>query len=248
MALRRGFAAQAERLSASVRADLGIDVDDRLDPQRLADDYGVPVVPLTELASEGADPRSIYQLTVLDRGCFSAGTVLAGTSRLIVFNPGHAGGRRANSVTHELSHLLLEHEAGPAIGPGGCRVWDQDVEDEADLLAATLLVPRDAALACARAALPHVIGAAHFGVSADLMRWRTEGSGAARQAEAAPRRSRRTLRWLSQTEVASVRSRCDLSWLQDLTASEWRIVLADCGRAISTGSVPALMERLARPG
>ncbi len=174
MAVRRGFAAEAESLAASVRAELGLEVHDRLDPRRLADECGVPIAPITDLVAEGADPASVHQLTVVDRGCFSAGTVLAGASRLIIFNPVHADGRLANSVTHELAHLLLEHEPGPAIGPGGCRVWDQEMEDEADLLAAMLLVPRDAALACARAGLPHAIGAARFGVSADLMRWRTD--------------------------------------------------------------------------
>src|SRR6266516_3057900 len=167
--LRRGFAAEADRLAAAVRAELGLGVHDRLDPRRLASEYGIPVTPITDLVAEGAAPASVHQLTVIDPGCFSAGTVLAGTGRLIIFNPVHADGRLANSVTHELAHLLLEHTPGPAIGPGGCRVWDPEMEAEADLLAAVLLVPRDAALACARVGLPHVIGAARFGVSILLM-------------------------------------------------------------------------------
>ena len=85
----------------------------------------------------------------------SAGTVIGGTVGLIIFNPVHPDGRLANSLTHELSHFLLEHPPGPAIGPGGCRVWDQEMEEEANLLAAVLLVPREAALACARVGLPH---------------------------------------------------------------------------------------------
>ncbi len=173
--------------------------------------------------------------------------LLAGTSRLIIFNPVHADGRLANSVTHELAHLLLEHQPGPAIGPGGCRVWDEEMENEANLLAATLLVPRDAALACARAGLPHVIGAARFGVSADLMRWRTDHSGAARQAQAAARQWGRTLPQLSTADVRPVVSACDLTWLQEITAPQWRTVLAACGRAIATGSVPTLIDRLRQP-
>jgi hypothetical protein len=31
---------------------------------------------------------------------------------------------------HELAHLLLEHTPGPAIGPGGCRVWDPEILPE----------------------------------------------------------------------------------------------------------------------
>jgi hypothetical protein len=245
--LRRGFAAEADRLATAVRAELGLGLHDRLDPCRLASEYGIPVAPVTDLVAEGADPASVHQLTIIDPGCFSADTVLAGTSRLIIFNPVHADGRLANSVTHELAHLLLEHTPGPAIGPGGCRVWDPEMEAEADLLAAVLLVPRDAALACARVGLPHVIGAARFGVSTGLMRWRTDHTGAARQARAAARQRGRTIPQLKAPDVQSVVSACDLGWLQDLTAQQWRTVLSACGRALAAGSAPALIQCLQRP-
>ena len=153
--MRRGFPAEADRLAAAVRAELGLGVHDPLDPRRLAEAYGVPICAITDLVAAGADPTSVYRLTVVQPGCFSAGTVFAGTSRLIIFNPVHPEGRLANSLAHELAHLLLEHTPGPAIGPGGCRVWDPEMEGQADLLAAVLLVPRDAALACARVGLPH---------------------------------------------------------------------------------------------
>ncbi len=247
MAVRRGFSAEAERLATSIRRELGLEVHDRLDPHRLAAEYGVPIASITDLTAEGADPASIHQLTVADPDCFSAGTVFVGASRLIIFNPVHSPRRHANSVTHELAHLLLEHEPGPAIGPGGCRVWNREMEDEADLLAAVLLVPRDAALACARVGLPHVIGAARFGVSEHLMRWRTEHSGAARQAQAAARRWGRTLPRLNAADVGSVVTVCDLKWLQAVPAGQWRRMLAGCGRAIAMGSVPALIEQLRPP-
>ena len=152
------------------------------------------------------------QLTVVDSSCFSAGTVLTGTGRLIIFNPVHGNGRLANSIAHELAHLLLEHAPGPDIGPGGCRVWDHEMESQADLLAAVLLVSRDAALACARIGLPHPVGAARFGVSADLMRWRTDYTGAARQAYAAAQRRGRTIPHLGVAEVRTLVDSCSLSY------------------------------------
>lgn len=245
--MRRGFPAQAERLAASVRAELGLDLHDRLDPEGLAEEYGVPVVPITDLIAEGALSASIQQLTVIDDGCFSAGTVLAGSSRLIIFNPVHGDGRLANSVTHELAHLLLEHRPGPAIGPGGCRVWDQEMEDEANLLAATLLVSRDAALACARVGLPHEIGAARFGVSTELMRWRTGHSGAARQAQAAARKQGRTLPRPKASDIREVMSACDVHWLKGLTAYQWQVVLSTAARALESRSLPALIRALNPP-
>lgn len=243
--VRRGFAAEAERLASAVRAELGLVADDRLDPRALATEYGIPVAPITDLIAEGADAASIRQLTVVDRGSFSAGTVLVATTRLIVFNPVHSDGRLANSVTHELAHVLLEHRPGPAIGPGGCRVWDQNMEDEADLLAAALLVPRDAALSCARVGLPHAVGAKRFGVSPDLMRWRTDHTGAGKQARAAAQRRGHAIARLPAGDEADLVTACDLTWLADLTARDWRTVLAACGRA--GGSAQRLMQCLQRP-
>lgn len=245
--VRRGFASAADRLAVAVRVKLKIDVHDRLDPRVLAAERGIPVVSINDLVNEGADPSSIHQLTVVDRRAFSAGTILVGSTRLIIFNPAHSDGRLANSLTHELAHLLLEHAPGPAIGPGGCRVWDREMEDEADLLAAILLVPRDAALACARVGLPHAIGAARFGVSADLMQWRTDHTGATRQAQAAARQRGRTIPRLSKADLAELPTCCDLAWLSDLTVKEWRSLLAACGRSLSTGSVADLVACLQQP-
>jgi Zn-dependent peptidase ImmA (M78 family) len=246
--VQRGFTSAADRLAAAVRAKLALGVHDRLDPLVLAAEYGIPIVSITDLVSEGADPSSIHQLTVVDRRAFSAGTMLVGTTRLIIFNPAHSDGRLANSLTHEIAHLLLKHSPGPAIGPGGCRVWDQEMEDQANLLAAVLLVPRDAALACARVGLPHAIGAARFGVSPELMQWRTNHTGATRQAQAAARQRGRTIPRLSKADLAELPACCDMAWLSDLTARQWQSVLAACGRSLAAGYVPDLVACLQQPG
>ncbi len=246
--VRRGFLAEAERLAADVRrCDLGLGVHDRLDPRALADEHGIPVHPITDLIAEGADPAAIRQLTITDRRSFSAGTVLVGRTRLIIFNPAHSDGRQANSLAHELAHLFLEHTPGPAIGPGGCRVWDQEMEEEANVLAATLLVPRDAALVCARIGLPHLVGAARFGVSADVMQWRTNSSGAAFQARAEASKRGRTIPQLTKAGVAVLLAECDLAWLSEQSATEWRTQLRTCGRALTTGSLDELVKALQPP-
>jgi Zn-dependent peptidase ImmA (M78 family) len=246
--VRRGFQAAADRLAADIRQrDLHLGVHDRLDPRALADEHGIMVVPITALAAEGADPASIHQLTVTDPGSFSAGTLFVGTTRLIIFNPAHSDGRQANSVAHELAHFFLEHAPGPAIGPGGCRVWVQEMEDEADLLAAILLVPRETALACARVGLPHAIGAARFGVSAELMQWRTDHSGASHQARAAARLSDRTIPRLPKPDTAALLNQCDLAWLGDLNETDWQSLLRSCGRALAKGSVDDLARCLQQP-
>jgi IrrE N-terminal-like domain len=154
--VRRGFQAAAERLAAEVCQELGLEADDCFDPRRLADEYGIPTVALTELSGDGADPKAIRHLTIVDDGCFSAPTAFTGSARFIVYNPTHSDCRLANSLAHELAHVLLEHEPGPLLGrTGGCRTSDREVEAEADTLAGMLLVSRQAALANARAGLPY---------------------------------------------------------------------------------------------
>jgi hypothetical protein len=121
------------------------------------------------------------------------------------------------------------------------------MEAEADLLAAILLVPREAALDCARVGLPHSVGAARFGVSDELMRWRTDHSGASRQASAEAKRYGRTIPRLSGADVAQLIEACDPSWLAHLTAKDWRSVLAACRRCLAAGSVDDLIACLSSP-
>jgi hypothetical protein len=182
--LRRGFKADAERLSIEVRAELELDALDPIDCIELCRKLGVPVMTVPELVSSGASPRSVRCL-LSPSARFSALTVAAGTKRLIVYNPTHPAGRRANSLAHELSHILLEHPLLPALGDGGCRMWNPTLEAEADWQAGTLLVPRDSALEWMRSSDSIEEGALHFGVSRALFQWRVNQTGVMRQLAAA---------------------------------------------------------------
>jgi Zn-dependent peptidase ImmA (M78 family) len=178
--LRRGFKADAERIAESVRAELGLEPSQPLDCLALAHHLGIEVIALRELRRHGAKEQSIRTLISDDAG-FSATTVCAGTRRLIVYNPRDAPGRRANSLAHELSHVLLEHEPKPALGAGGCRHWANREEAEADWLGAALLVPREGALDWMTRDGDLDRGAEHFGVSIELFRWRVNHTGVSRQ-------------------------------------------------------------------
>jgi IrrE N-terminal-like domain len=177
---RRGFKAEAETIAQVVRAELGLGLLDPLDCFALADAWGIPVVSLGELRADGAKDRSVRRLLSEDAG-FSATTLVLGTKRLIVYNPRQPPGRNASSLSHELSHLILEHEATPAIGIGGCRHWDGVQEAEADWLGATMLVPRQSALAWMVENGDLEAGARNFGVSVELFRWRVNHTGVVRQ-------------------------------------------------------------------
>lgn len=178
--LRPGFKSEAETMAQLVRTELGLGPLDALDCFALAEAWGIPVVSLGELRDDGAKDRSIRRLLSEDAG-FSATTVVLGTKRLIVYNPRQPPGRSASSLSHELSHLILEHKAAPAIGIGGCRHWDGVQEAEADWLGATMLVPRESALEWMSQNGDLEDGARNFGVSVELFRWRVNHTGVVRQ-------------------------------------------------------------------
>jgi Zn-dependent peptidase ImmA (M78 family) len=178
--LRPGFKAEAEKIAEHVRAELGLGPLDALDCFTLAEAWGIPVVSLGELRENGAKDQSVRRLLSDDAG-FSATTVVLGTKRLIVYNPHQPPGRSANSLAHELSHLILEHRAAPAIGVGGCRHWDGLQEADADWLGATMLVPRSSALEWMLQDGDLDAGAMNFGVSLELFRWRVNHTGVVRQ-------------------------------------------------------------------
>jgi uncharacterized protein DUF955 len=180
--LRRGFKSDAERTAELVRSDLGLGLLDRLDCFALAEGWGIPVVSLGELREDGASEVSIRRLLSPEAG-FSATTVVVGPRRLIVYNPRQEPGRKANSLAHELAHVILEHEAAPAIGVGGCRHWDGRQEAEADWLGGALLVPRAGALEWMLESGDIDAGASNFGVSLALFRWRINHTGVVRQVE-----------------------------------------------------------------
>jgi hypothetical protein len=186
---RRGFKSDAERTAEVVRGDLGLGPLDRLDCFSLAEAWGIPVVSLGELREDGASEASIRRLMSPESG-FSATTVVVGPRRLIVYNPRHEPGRKASSLAHELAHVILEHEAAPAIGVGGCRHWDGRQEAEADWLGSALLVPRAGALEWMLESDDLDAGASNFGVSVELFRWRVNHTGVLRQVEKLRREAR----------------------------------------------------------
>ncbi len=178
--LPRGFKTEAERISEAIRAELNLTVHDRLDPFALATHYGVPVHSLYDAAQWGLSSQSVTCLQRPDTH-YSALTVCDGERRLIVYNPAHSSARTANDIVHELSHIFRNHPPRPAIGPGGCREWDDRYEEEASWLAGALLVPKIGALFLLRGGSTLEAGAAHFGVTIDLFRWRANVTGVTRR-------------------------------------------------------------------
>jgi Zn-dependent peptidase ImmA (M78 family) len=176
LALRRGFKTEVSDIARAVREELRISAVAPFRPHDLAAQLEIPILPLSDFVRQVPDAVRYFRRQ--GAGEFSAVTVFAGPSRLIVHNDAHAPGRQANDLAHELSHALLFHEPKPALDALGCRDWDEDCEDEADFLAGVLLVPEDVTLETVRLGRSVNEAADLYGVSAPLMRWRINVTGA----------------------------------------------------------------------
>jgi len=176
VAYRRGFKTEAHALAVEVRAELGLNPLDRLDPFKLADHLEIPVLPLTALREK--NPDCVRHFTQLEPEAFSGVTVFSGQRRMIVYNDAHVPGRQHSDVAHELAHALLMHPPAHALDEGGCRNWNADLEDEANFLGAALLVTEEAALNIVRRSLTIARAAELYGVTPKLMQWRINATGA----------------------------------------------------------------------
>lgn len=175
--LRRGFKAEAERISLELRAELGLKPYDRLNPRELTEHLQIPVITLEELHCLA--PSEVGHFLGTGRNVFSACTVyITNTRRGIVTNPAHAETRKNSSLAHELGHIVLEHEPEiPSRALGG-RDWNGVQEREATWLAGCLLIPQHAAHHAASAGRSYDEVARHFGVSRSLAIWRLNETGA----------------------------------------------------------------------
>ncbi len=149
--MRRGVKIEARKLALELRAELGLDAYEQFDPYALADEYGIRVFRLGELSEDQAAREAAAHYTQGHSAVFSAALVPIGHKRFILDNDGHDPRRRRNSVSHEMSHLVLEHEFSQVLlTSDGCPAFSQDKEQEADWLGGELLIPYDAAERAAR--------------------------------------------------------------------------------------------------
>jgi Zn-dependent peptidase ImmA (M78 family) len=108
-------------------------------------------------------------------------TLRIGARHLVVVNTAQSARRQNSVIMHELAHIILGHELQAAtVTAAGYLIascYNQDQEDEAAWLGATLLLPRSALLWMRRSGLTDENAATHFGVSPDLLKWRIRMTG-----------------------------------------------------------------------
>ncbi len=97
---------------------------------------------------------------------------------MIVYNDRHYPVRQRSDLTHELAHCFLGHPIGAAFDLEGERTYNKVVEEEAKVLGAALLIPKEAAFHVADTGMNHVAAAEHFGVSGVMLDYRLKVTGA----------------------------------------------------------------------
>lgn len=179
MTLRRGFRAEAERVSASLRADLGIAAADPLPLDAAARVATAQVVSAADLV----EIERLAELERLQAFAFSACTFDINGQSLIVFNPLRSEPRQNSDVAHELSHLLLKHQLTEirevAVLP--FRTCRPDQEEEATALGGTLLLPRPLLLRAVGRGMTIDDIADTYAVTAEMTRYRLNTTGVVQQ-------------------------------------------------------------------
>ena len=103
------------------------------------------------------------------------------TNHLIIYKSGQSAARINSVVMHELSHVILGHELADAVLlDDGSLVPDnfsQDQEAEADWFGGTLLLPRPALFKIVKDQTPDRIAQEHYGVSSEMLVYRTRMTG-----------------------------------------------------------------------
>jgi Zn-dependent peptidase ImmA (M78 family) len=124
---------------------------------------------------------TIEQLTITDPDVWSALTLCHNGKYLVVLNSVHPKTREANTLMHELSHLIIGHKPARLDLTGdGLMIlssYDKQHEDEANWLAAALLLPREALLHARRQGMTDQQAAVTYGCSTSLFTMRIQTTG-----------------------------------------------------------------------
>ena len=174
MALARGFKSWANKLADDTRQEIGVGKFDQLDPRVLAEYLGIPIYDLSFFQKVAP---SVSHLLNDEPEVFSAVTVFDWPKRFIVHNDRHHWKRQNSNLCHELSHGLLHHPPTPALDDKRDRIWNGDLEEEANLLAGCLLIGKDAAFAIAKGNWSISSASNHFGASEVMVNYRVNATG-----------------------------------------------------------------------
>jgi Zn-dependent peptidase ImmA (M78 family) len=172
-------------VSVDFRLKLSLKPTDPLAPKKLARHLRAIVLVPADIA--GLETDVLDQLLVDDSSAWSAVTLVRGQQTVVIVNSAHSPARQSNNTMHELAHLICGHRTTPAtVSDDGLlilREYDASQEEEADLLAATLLLPRVALVHIMESQWDLPEAASHYQVSRALLEMRLRRAGVYMQFE-----------------------------------------------------------------
>jgi Zn-dependent peptidase ImmA (M78 family) len=177
--MRRGFKAEAERLAANVRKEMGKRPSEHVDVADFAIYAGAEVRCADELTSLA----KLERLDELQPGAFSACTFSIDGRHIVAYSPLSSPGRTQSDIAHEVAHLLLEHSVNAVETIGGLSFFtcDADEEQEANWLAGCLLLPRPLLFRAAKRGMDAAAIAEACNVSEAMAAFRLRTTGVERQ-------------------------------------------------------------------
>lgn len=144
--LKRGFKAEAERISHQFRFELGLEYHEPLCGFKLANRLDIEVISpeilglnsneLDVLMGNNSESSGWSALTMTDRK----------NVKLIIHNTRASNARQQSDIMHELAHVICDHKIIVPKGivlPSYMRYYDKFQEAEAEYLGSCLQLPRE---------------------------------------------------------------------------------------------------------
>lgn len=183
--LRRGFKAEAERLSIKLREDMGIHPCAKLCAFKLVDHLNLKLIKATDLLS---DEKSLSLLQGIN-GYKNEWSALTMTNkegvRIIIYNPFNTEVRQQSDVMHEIAHILCKHDLSNDSYdfqvPFGMREYNPIQEEEAKFLGAALQLSTPSLLWSRKRNLTQEQISKHYNASIEMVRYRMSTTGILRK-------------------------------------------------------------------
>jgi Zn-dependent peptidase ImmA (M78 family) len=175
---KRGFKTWCDQTSEAVRRQRGMQLWEPLNARVIAEDLSARIVTPQDLPQLAQDTA---QRLISEYADIWSAITISSVPPLIVLNPAHSSPRQNSDLMHEVAHLLLEHVPSTVyINPKtkiALRYHDVEQEEQANWLAACLLLPRAALLKIKQSRWPDAVTCERYLVSQSMLRFRMNASG-----------------------------------------------------------------------
>lgn len=180
---KRGFKANAERLSEQYRKELKIHAWAPMCAFKLAEHFGVSVHNARDFVT---DPSEIKILSG-DNGHDCEWSALTMTTKIgnsiIIHNSFQSIARQQSNLMHELAHIILKHKCTGEYSsniPFGLREYNAEQEEEAKYLGASLQLTKACLFWARKRQMTTENIAKHFNASPDMIIYRMNITGIAK--------------------------------------------------------------------